>query len=234
MALLTKIHYSGHALIAVTKTLLISDSNQFIFVHIRKAAGSSMLDVLHPYALPKPTTMAARLRSRARLEWNYKKYRFRQHEGIMAARRRMPKHAFNSYFKFAFVRNPWDRLVSEYEFILKRATHGRHNKVIKLDSFTDFIRMQSQRQDAYQINMLCDKNGQLMMDFVGRFENLNQDWDKVCKLANIPLQALTHTNQTKHRDFRDYYDQQSIKLVADYWADEIKLFGYSFNNEKEG
>ncbi len=208
--------------------MLISDSRQFIFVHIRKAAGTSMVNALIPYTLAKPEGLGARLKSRARLEWDYQKYRFRKHEDILAAKKRMPAAVFSNYFKFAFVRNPWDRLVSEYEFIRKQTDHGRHSRVMKLSSFADFIQMQSQRRDAYQLQMLSDKDGELLVDFVGRFENLDEDWQKVCKSANIPHQPLAHINKTKHRDFREYYDHSSIDIVATYWADEIKLFKYKF------
>ncbi len=191
-----------------------------------------MVNALLPFTLAKPEGIGARLKSRARLEWDYQKYRFRQHEDILAAKNRMPASTFSNYFKFAFVRNPWDRLVSEYEFIRKQTDHGRHQRVMKLESFAHFIKMQSQRRDAYQNQMLCDKNGKLLMDFVGRFENLNQDWEKLCKSANIPHQQLAHINKTKHRDFREYYDDASIELVADNWAEEIKLFDYSFSDNK--
>ena len=207
--------------------LLISDTNRFIFVHIRKAAGTSMVQALQPYALPKPKSLSARLKSRARLERDYQKYRFRQHDDIQTVQSRMPAARFADYFKFAFVRNPWDRLVSEYEFILKREDHGRHKRVKSLASFTDFIKMQISRRDAYQFHMLTDTNGQLLVDFAGRFESLDIDWEIASDLAGISYKPLAHTNKTQHRDYRQYYDAKSIELVKKHWDDEIKLFGYS-------
>ncbi len=103
----------------------------------------------------------------------------------------MPAETFDRYFKFAFVRNPWDRLVSEYEFLLERPSHGRHARVKKLDGFKHFIEMQIPRKDAYQINMLCDRQGNLLMDFVGKLENLESDWQTVCTRIGIPYQTAT-------------------------------------------
>jgi len=114
----------------------------------------------------------AHLKSRARLEWDYHKYVFRTHDDILAAKRRMPAEIFAGYFKFAFVRNPWERLVSEYEYILRQPQHGRHARVRRLKNFSEFIRMQIPRRDAYQINMLCDKKGRLLVDFVGKLVQL--------------------------------------------------------------
>jgi hypothetical protein len=141
----------------------------------------------------------------------------------------MPKETFRRYFKFAFVRNPWERLVSEYQYILKQPEHGRHARVSRLAGLTEFIRMQIPRRDAYQLNMLCDRKGLLLMDFVGKLENLEADWETVCIEIGVPCQPLLRKNVTEHRRYQEFYDQSAIKLVAKHWAAEIDLFGYSFD-----
>jgi hypothetical protein len=210
--------------------MLISDSNQFIFLRMRKVASTSMKVRLLPLCLPRPTGRLAHLKSRAWLEWDYHKYVCRAHDDIMAAQRRMPAEVFDRYFKFAFVRNPWARLVSEYEFLLERPAHGRHSRVKKLDNFKQFIQMQIPRKDAYQINMLSNRKGDLLMDFVGKLENLQNDWRTVCERIGVPYQALPRSNATEHRHFQDYYDSESRRLVARHWCREIELFEYSFDD----
>ena len=142
--------------------MLISDSHQFIFVRVRKTASQSMWQALEPYVLQRPDGRWARFKSRAGLERDYRKYRFRAHEEITTAQKLLPPEKFDRYFKFAIVRNPWRRLVSEYEFILKSPSHGRHGKVKKLGSFERFVDMQIPRRDAYQVNQLCDADGRLL------------------------------------------------------------------------
>jgi hypothetical protein len=210
--------------------MLISDRQEFIFLRVRKVASTSMRDILRPICNPVPKGRLAHLKSRARLEWDYHHYRFRAHDDIIAAQRRMPESLFNRYFKFAFVRNTWARLVSEYEFLLERSKHGRHKRVSKLDSFKDFIHLQIPRRDAYQSNMLCDKNGKLLMDFVGKLETLDKDWQFVCERIGIPHQLLPVKNETQHRRYQDYFDSDSIDLVRKHWSHDIELFGYSFEN----
>jgi len=209
--------------------MLISDSHEFIFLRMRKVASTSMREILEPLCIPTPMGRFAHLKSRARLERDYHRFVFRAHENILAARRRMPGEKFARYFKFAFVRNPWDRLVSEYEFILRRPQHGRHGHVNQLRNFGEFIHMQIPRPDAYQVNMLCDKKGRLLMDFVGKMELLDDDWKTVCDRLGIPHQPLPFRKVTQHQPYQDYYDQQSSQLVATHWAREIEMFGYRFD-----
>jgi hypothetical protein len=88
--------------------------------------------------------------------------------------------------------------------------------------------MQIPRRDAYQLNMLCDRKGLLLVDFVGKLENLQQDWETVCHEIGIPYQPLPHKNVTRHDRYQDFYDRSAINLVAKHWATEIEMFGYSF------
>lgn len=208
--------------------MLISDRQKFIFLRVRKVASTSMRDILRPLCVPVPTGRLAHLKSRARLEWDYHKYVFRAHDDILAARQRMPDELFERYFKFAFVRNPWARLVSEYEFLLKRPKHGRHKRVKNLKSFSDFIHMQIPRKDAYQSNVLCDNDGKLLMDFIGKLENVDKDWQTVCQRIGIDEQLLPRKNVTQHVPYQDYYDADSAELVGRYWARDIEMFGYEF------
>lgn len=210
--------------------MLISDSHKFIFVHIRKAAGSSIRDTLAPLSLNVPKNLKSKLKSRAlKIEKNYNKFSFKEHSPITQAKNIMPSELFDSYFKFAFVRNPFTRLVSEYEFIRRRLDHGRYKKVIKMN-FNEYIEYQAKRFDAHQFNMLADKAGNLQMDFIGRFENLYQDWTFVIEKLNITNAELSHRKKAATVKYQDYYDAVNIQLVEEFWKQDLKSFGYQYED----
>lgn len=189
-----------------------------------------MREILSPYCLARPQGKLAHLKSRARLERDYLKYVFRAHETILSAQGLMPANTFGQYFKFAFVRNPWERLVSEYEFLLNRPQHGRHRRVRKMNSFGEFIQMQSSRQDAHQLNMLCDRKGRPLTDFIGKMENLDHDWKTVCERIGIPYQALPRRKFIQRKPYQSYYTNDDIQMVAKHWAREIDYFEYNYNS----
>jgi len=210
--------------------MLISDSHKFIFVHIRKSAGSSIRDTLSPISNPPVKDTMSKLRSRIlKVESNYQKFSFREHSPISQVKNIMPESLYDSYFKFAFVRNPFTRLVSEYEFIRRRSNHGRYKKVSKM-SFYQYITYQSKRFDAHQINMLTDKEGNLQMNFIGRFENLHQDWNFVCNKLEITNAELSHRKKASKVNYKDYYNGENIDLVNRLWKKDLEIFGYKYEN----
>jgi hypothetical protein len=66
------------------------------------------------------------------------------------------------------------------------------------------------------------------MDFIGKFENLQKDFDYVMNRLNLPQQKLTHENCTLHKPYRDYYDDETEEVVAERYKDDINCFGYEF------
>jgi len=144
--------------------------------------------------------------------------------------------SWNEYFKFAIVRNPWDRLVSCWKNKIEvpivynyyyEALGVSHPKSL---SFADFIR----RLNAGAL--YTDRHWTPLhslikldsVDFIGRFENLQEDFDIVCDKIGISQQQLPHKNKTKHRHYTEYYDDETRQIVADKYAKDIEYFGYEF------
>ena len=155
---------------------------------------------------------------------------------------------YASYFKFSFVRNPWARLVSEY------SARDRYKKF----SFKEFVMHRFPEPDMYtdryrhvisQYDYLYDINGQLLVDFVGKFENLQNDFSAVCSRLGISDSTLPHRNasgnrksglkrligkisssrQAKKIPYTEYYDDELREHVGQLYAIDIETFEYSFD-----
>jgi len=160
----------------------------------------------------------------------------------------LQRDEFDRLFKFAFVRNPFERLVSEY----------RYRNYFQHRSFSDFVLNRMPRpgwDDKYrhvmpQYEMLHDREGCLLVDFVGRFETLQRDFDEVCKRLGIEDSALPHRNpsnkksrnlkrrvrnvlfrngENDKRHYTEFYDARTKDAVERFYRKDIEAFEYRFD-----
>jgi Sulfotransferase family len=212
--------------------MILSYPSSFLFVHIEKAAGSSIQQALLPFAQVQPNS-----RLRRRLAWFgsmnrigglYRSLQFGEHATASEVKRCLPPEAYNSLFKFAFVRNPWDRLVSRYAHLLRSKDRKRHGFISGLEKFEDFLKWEMQRSSANQYSYVTDTEGNQIIDFVGHYETLAEDFAKVC--VRLKIQAeLPHANVSEHRDYRTYYSPETRDFVAKQFRRDIEMFGYDFD-----
>jgi hypothetical protein len=137
--------------------------------------------------------------------------------------------AFNAYFKFAFVRNPFDRFVSYCAFMLRG---GEVFQRQPREAMHHFLFREPPEQHVLfqpQASVLLDEDGQtLLADHIGRVEDMQQSYDTICQRIGIAPRPLDRVNGTRHADYRQYYDQALIDGVAARYARDLELFGYSF------
>jgi len=183
---------------------MISKKHKCIFVHIPKTAGSSIELFLDPNlktAMNGDTVFTQENKHSKAIDY------YSQDPDL-----------FSRYFSFSFVRNPWDLVVSRYFY--------RKNWDSNFDlSIKGFLLGNFSWNCCF--NYLC-VNDEISVNFVGRFENLQDDFDIVCDKIGIPQQQLLHANKSNHKQYTEYYDDETREIVAKKFAKDIEYFGYKF------
>lgn len=217
--------------------MLLSYRYQYLFVHIPKTGGSSISMALLPTAHRPARVPINRLLALVGIRVNhflgpYRWRRFRQHERAEVIRRYLPAEVYERFFKFAFVRNPWDLLVSYYHWIVQSPSHGRQRRIRRM-AFPDYVDYEIGRGKLLQKDFVCDRHGNLIVDFVGRFENLHADFQQVCDRIGYTTN-LPHYKKTAHDDYRSYYTDALARRVGEYFRPDIEYFGYTFDGVVPG
>lgn len=259
--------------------MIINHKYKFIFIHIQKTAGSSVTDAL--FNIPNTKSI------------------YFMHSMINVLD--LNKH--KDYFKFCFVRNPFDRLLSWYNMFVHKGIHNDWSNYIleNSNSFSEFLKLQEVifekneldsfkeyigptlyekypeielfkiyeklynriakskkkdkvlnkikkviQQDSYngnhpnknnidypksisinQLDYISDNSGIVQCDFVGRFEQLEEDFRKITKQIGVDIN-IKHLNKFEHKPYREYYNQEDIKIVEKLCKRDLEYFGYHF------
>lgn len=148
---------------------------------------------------------------------------FYEHVPAWRVRQYVGEEIWRSYFKFSFERNPWDRQVSWYHHKTKFRSD------ITRPSFDQFNK--SRRRARIENWELYTIDGNIAVDFVGRYENLDNDFATVLNHIGLRGQlALPRINRSNRGEggYRHYYTDASRDLIASWYAPEIREFGYEF------
>ncbi|WP_422033514.1 sulfotransferase family 2 domain-containing protein [Reyranella sp.] len=210
----------------------INHEHRAIFIHIPKSGGTSV----HQYL--KAKTGGER--------WDFYGRKFGDRKDLETLRLRSPvtnrvlrqaQHltgahikgivsddVWNSYFKFAVVRNSWDRIVSYYEYA--RQTGGRDGTDVL--SFKEWFYERNPFPRA--LPYIQTEPGKIAIDYVIRFEKLVEGLGEVCAKTGIPFSAadFPHAMKTKRKHYTEYYDDDMRKMVADRLGEDIEFFKFRF------
>jgi len=187
--------------------VMVSHSHKFIFVHITKTGGTSATQVLKKYLYDAP---------------------MKQHETAVECRDRIGKDLFSEYFKFTFVRNPWDKMVSMYHYLRQSKNLYRNLGISFKDWVSDVEKLdQEERSTSSQLSWI-EENGEILVDFIGKFESYEEDFEKVKNKLQLQCSKLNHINQSQHLEYRSYYDEATKDIVRSRFEEDIEFFKYKF------
>jgi hypothetical protein len=223
--------------------MLLSHRYRFLFVHIAKTGGTSIRAALAPVRyrdrLWLPSLVCHGL---SRLCGHRIGAKLPRHASAWAAREMLPRDMFEELFKFAFVRNPWDRQLSAYTHFVRERQDMLTD--LQLSTFADFTRWLIEEGDSYrgyrstlvaafrrpQSDQLCDRQGRLLVDALGRFEHLEEDFASLLQQVGLTARRLPHKRCSQRpRDYRPHYDDRTAERVATHYQDDITRFGYTYD-----
>lgn len=144
-----------------------------------------------------------------------------------------------SVYKFTFVRNPFERLVSNYVNKVKNLEKNNYYKqkdycmgiLNDIFDFEEFVRRVTSIPDRWadrhfkqQYSYLYDDNGELLVDYIGKVENLSNDYLKIQQ--KYGLKKLEWKNKSDKENWKTFYTEETAKLVYEYYKNDIITFGY--------
>tara|TARA_R110002020_G_scaffold180152_1_gene374222 strand:+ start:14106 stop:14693 length:588 start_codon:yes stop_codon:yes gene_type:complete len=194
---------------------MINHNHKFIFVHITKCGGSSIEELFNCW----------------QNKYTEKYYHLgdnKQHHFISEILEAYPD--CNHYYKFSFARNPWSRFLSEYHYMIGLSLLPPNFSFKNFCLHEEIIAEYGwPYHDKSQHEFIFDSNGDSLIDFVGKLENAQQDFNVICDKIGIPHQKLPHKNKSKHKHYTEYYDEETKEIVAEKYAKDIEYFGYTFD-----
>jgi len=212
---------------------VISHKHKCIFVEVPKTGSTSVRAILGKAW--KPHLNLWQIKQLMEMSWT--EFGGRKNR-IMAAlylfvpeerRRETGRKQFESYFKFGFVRNPWDRVVSLYE----RTEALQLRNEMSFEQFVDWIQYSSatcvhSSPHRYQLDWFVDANGNLLADFIGRFEQLDEDWAFVAQKLGVEEKLPHRRENPRGRHYTEYYTPRTRDIIAAKFKVDIERFGYEF------
>jgi len=230
--------------------MIVCHEYKFIFLKTRKTAGTSVEvalsqlcgagDIVTPISpkdeplrgpehgprnhrgrfnpLPELKVPGTDITRTLRDAWRGRK--FFNHMTAAQTRNRLPRDVWDGYFKFCFERNPWDKMVSLFHW------ENRGKDVPR--TFQQFIDEGQLKSDL----AIYTLGGNLAVDFVGRYESLQDDLNTVARKLGIDADLALPRAKGEHRKdprpYRDVYNEEQQARVGDFFAREIELFSYEF------
>jgi len=208
--------------------MVISHRKKFIFVHNYKVAGTSLRRSLRKYDDKSP--LKSPLQSKLPLLFGiYPRIysnNYPTHITTAELKEQLPLEIFESYYKFGFVRNPWDWQVSLYSFMCKNEKHFQHELAKSMSGFEEYIHWRVNEEVRLQRRFFYDEDGNCLVDHIGKIENLADELGFLSNKLNLNLR-LHHLNKSRDDNkYKKMYTKETLDMVTNAFKEDIETFGY--------
>ncbi|MBW1847350.1 MAG: sulfotransferase family 2 domain-containing protein [Deltaproteobacteria bacterium] len=147
----------------------------------------------------------------------------------------------NPVFSFTFARNPWDRAVSAFFYLNQGGVNSDDEldqkryiskfngdfRLFVLNSFND-AKIFQQVHFRPQSEWICDNRGYILVDYIGKIEDYQKCFNRVCEIMKIKPQIIPHLNKSSHQSYTTYYDKETKQIIEKAYEKDIKMFDYDF------
>jgi len=207
---------------------MISIDHKCIFIHIPRTGGTSIEEGIWP-ARRGPESLWMGF-----IDEHHNKYQTGGLQHLLAKqiKEEVGSNVFNSYWKFSVVRNPWDRIISQYFYTQRKSRIQEFLGVEKIESLEEYLELIQKKKYVHweeQWKFLYDDSENCLVDSIYRFESLGATIEKIFRDLNISKE-VPHINKTKHSHYSEYYTPETKELVAELYATDILTFNYEFEN----
>ena len=213
--------------------MIVSHRRRFIFFAVPRTGTHAVRAALHPFLGPDDWQQEGLLTQTLSPLPALRRMRH-GHVTVRQARPHLPEALWRTYFKFAFTRNPYDRFVSACAMAHGRNAGYAGNEAATMKRTLAGMRGAVEAADFRmlmlfrpQAGMLVDEDGRLGLDFIGRYDTLQDSFAEACRRIGIPERRLAVVNAAVHRPWEDYYDDELLRLATRFYRRDFEMLGYA-------
>ena len=215
---------------------MISHKHKCIFVHIPKAGGTSIENVIWPLKKDKIESNLYK----GLVDKYHNKYQTGQLQHLLASQIQMGvgKSIFRDYFKFTIVRNPWDKVISQFTYMQRREDLREFIGMKKDDGLKTYLSLIKKRKHVqweHQHKFFLNEDGDQLVDYIARFENFNNCVESILKILKLDrvmfglkARKIPHSKKGTREHYKYYFDNESSEIVHEMYNRDIELLGYKF------
>ena len=202
--------------------MIVSRKHKFIYIKATKVAGTSTQVLLSKFCDENDVVTKIGATTGRSVQNYHPTVTYGSHQTAEEIKSKF--NIFNSYYKFMTVRNPWDRVVSDFWWRCKGG----------IKNFKPWLTRDQEKAGPEPLFKWSNIGDDCVLDDYIRYENLEEDTLRILNqfgidASNMPYPQEKTKIRTSSKHYSEYYDDETREIVAKKYAKDIELFGYEFN-----